>query len=77
MAGDAKVTDNTALNHPTRNQAVAKKMAARVLKYGGSERAGSVLGGEGYMIYASLTYEVQKIEEDCGVNVTEAVARVC
>lgn len=77
MAGDAKFSNGTALNDPARNEAVAAGMAARVVKYGGSEVAGRVLGGEGCMIYASLTYEVQKIEEDCGMNVTEAVERVC
>lgn len=77
VAGDAKFSNATALNDPTRNTAVAEGMAARVAKYGASKEAGRVLGGEGCMIYASLEYEKLKIEEDCGGNVTESVERVC
>lgn len=77
VAGDAKYATNTSLNDPTRNGVVAAGMAAKVLKYGGSAEAGTVLGGEGCMIFASLGYEVKKLEEDCNVTVTEEVERVC
>ncbi|KAF2711342.1 hypothetical protein K504DRAFT_465104 [Pleomassaria siparia CBS 279.74] len=77
VAGDAKYAQNVSLNDPTRNTAVASGMAARVLKYGGSETAGRVLGGDGCMIYASLTYEVEKLKTDCDVTDTENITRVC
>jgi chorismate mutase len=77
VAGDAKFAMGTPLNDPTRNEAVAEGVARRVARYGGSEAAGRVLGGEGCMIFASLSYEVEKIGEDCGGHVTEKVERVC
>jgi chorismate mutase len=77
VAGAAKFRAGTDLNDPTRNQAVAAGMAARVVKYGGNAEAGQVLGGEGCMIYASLIYEVEQIQENCNPAFEEDVERVC
>ncbi|KAF4958399.1 hypothetical protein FGADI_2565 [Fusarium gaditjirri] len=76
VAGAAKFNNGTALNDPTRNQAVAAGMAARVLKYGGSEETGRLMGGEGCQIYASLEYEAQQIR-NCGGKLNETFERVC
>jgi chorismate mutase len=77
VAGDAKYAQNVSLNDATRNGAVAQGMADRMLKYGGTEDAGRVLGGEGCMIFASLGYEVDKLAGDCDIEVTEKIERVC
>jgi chorismate mutase len=76
VAGAAKFNNGTALNDPTRNQAVAAGMAARVLRYGGSEETGRIMGGEGCQIYASLEYEAQQIQ-NCGGKLNETFERVC
>ncbi|KAF5605601.1 chorismate mutase type II [Fusarium pseudocircinatum] len=76
VAGAAKFNNGTALNDPTRNQAVAAGMAARVLKYGGSEETGRIMGGEGCQIYASLEYEAQQIQ-NCGGKLNETFETVC
>ncbi|RBA22335.1 hypothetical protein FPRO05_00682 [Fusarium proliferatum] len=76
VAGAAKFNNGTTLNDPTRNQAVAAGMAARVLKYGGSEETGRIMGGEGCQIYASLEYEAQQIQ-NCGGKLNETFERVC
>ncbi|RFN54966.1 chorismate mutase, type ii [Fusarium flagelliforme] len=51
VAGFAKYSQGVELNDPSRNEAVAEGMAQRVVKYGGSEEAGRVMGGEGCQIY--------------------------
>ncbi|KAF9776911.1 hypothetical protein IL306_004840 [Fusarium sp. DS 682] len=76
VAGAAKYNNGTALNDPTRNQVIAAGMAARVLKYGGSEETGRIMGGEGCQIYASLEYEAQQIQK-CGGKLNETFERVC
>ncbi|KAF4454407.1 Chorismate mutase, type II [Fusarium austroafricanum] len=76
IAGAAKFKNGTSLNDPTRNQAVAAGMAARVAKYGGSKETGEIMGGEGCQIYASLEYEAQQIRK-CGGKVHETFERVC
>ncbi|KAM0420163.1 hypothetical protein ACHAPD_003732 [Fusarium lateritium] len=54
VAGFAKYDEGVELNDPGRNEAVAEGMAQRVLKYGGSEEAGRVMGGEGCQIYSPM-----------------------
>ncbi|KAM0554807.1 hypothetical protein ACHAPJ_006540 [Fusarium lateritium] len=76
VAGAAKFKNGTALDDPTRNQAVAAGMAARVAKYGGSEEAGRIMGGEGCQIYASLEFEGERIQK-CGGRLNETFERVC
>ncbi|KAF2452048.1 hypothetical protein P171DRAFT_438676 [Karstenula rhodostoma CBS 690.94] len=77
VAGASKFATNTSLNDPSRNDVVAAGMAAKVLKYGATEAAGAVMGGEGCMIYAALEYEVETIRESCDSTFTVDVERVC
>ncbi|KAK7188073.1 hypothetical protein DPSP01_001618 [Paraphaeosphaeria sporulosa] len=77
VAGASKFATNTSLNDPSRNDVVAAGMAAKVLKYGATEAAGAVMGGEGCMIYAALKYEVETIQEECNNKFTVDVERVC
>ncbi|KAF9739568.1 hypothetical protein PMIN06_006956 [Paraphaeosphaeria minitans] len=77
VAGVSKFATNTSLNEPSRNDVVAAGMAAKVLKFGATEAAGAVMGGEGCMIYAALEYEAEIIQEDCDSRFTVDVERVC
>ncbi|KAM5369646.1 hypothetical protein ACJZ2D_008905 [Fusarium nematophilum] len=77
VAGFAKLQAGQSLNDPNRNEAVAEGMARRVLKYGGTENAGRVMGGEGCQIYASLEFEKESIRQGCDPNFDERFKRVC
>ncbi|CAG7558124.1 unnamed protein product [Fusarium equiseti] len=77
VAGFAKHNQGVELNDPTRNQAVAEGMAQRVLKYGGSEEAGRIMGGEGCQIYVSLEFELSEIQGTCDPQFQEDVKREC
>lgn len=76
VAAAAKFNQGLSLNDPTRNQAIAARLAARVTKYGGSEETGWVMGGEGCQIYASVEYEAQRIRT-CGGDLNETFERNC
>ncbi|RBR20337.1 uncharacterized protein FIESC28_05301 [Fusarium coffeatum] len=77
VAGFAKYSQVVDLNDPSRNEAVAEGMAQRVLKYGGSEEAGRVMGGEGCQIYVSLEFELSEIQGTCDPQFQEDVKREC
>ncbi|KAH6950961.1 hypothetical protein DER45DRAFT_579154 [Fusarium avenaceum] len=78
VAGMAKYKQGVSLNDPTRNQAIAEGMAARVRKYGGGDgEAGRVMGGEGCQIFASLEFEKEQIRETCDSGFDEKIQRVC
>ncbi|CAH0043652.1 unnamed protein product [Clonostachys solani] len=77
VAGHAKYRNGTDLNDASRNEIVAEGMARRVVKYGGSEEVGRVMGGEGCQIYASLIYEAENIRAVCNPDFEEEFARPC
>ncbi|CAH0055627.1 unnamed protein product [Clonostachys solani] len=77
VAGHAKYRNGTDLNDASRNAVVAEGMARRVLKYGGSEEVGRVMGGEACQIYASLLFEEENIQDVCNPDFKEDIPRPC
>lgn len=77
VAGYSKFRAGSSLNDPSRNKVVADGMAQRVLKYGGSQDAGRVMGGEGCQIYASLEFEKSSIQQACDPEFEEDIERLC
>ncbi|KAH7129097.1 hypothetical protein EDB81DRAFT_808715 [Dactylonectria macrodidyma] len=77
VAGYSKFRAGASLNDPSRNKIVADGMAQRVLKYGGTQDAGRVMGGEGCQIYASLEFEESSIRQTCDPGFEEDFNRVC
>ncbi|KAF5009292.1 hypothetical protein FDECE_4504 [Fusarium decemcellulare] len=77
VAGHSKFRAGASLNDPSRNEAVTNGMGQRVLKYGGSQEAGRVMGGEGCQIYASLEFEKDNIQEFCDPRFDQEFERVC
>ncbi|KAL2107984.1 hypothetical protein VUR80DRAFT_4425 [Thermomyces stellatus] len=77
VAGHAKYRAGNALNDPSRNEQVAAGMAERVVRFGGNADTGTIMGGEGCQIYASLAYEVENIRASCDPNFDEDFSRRC
>lgn len=77
VAGIAKYGAGEPLDDPERNEQVAAGMAERVMRFGGNEEAGRIMGGEGCQIYASLVYEQENIHQSCDPEFDGGFARVC